>query len=63
MRFLQELGSRNPELMITGKPLRDQGLVVDELFARGWKDEVLWELLTRPFPQPLCEDVSAVVAE
>ncbi|MFF9489154.1 helix-turn-helix domain-containing protein [Streptomyces sp. NPDC014676] len=63
VRFLQELGSRNPELMITGRPLRDQGLVVDELFARGWKDEVLWELLTRPLPQPLRKDVSAVIAK
>ncbi|MFI8206689.1 helix-turn-helix domain-containing protein [Streptomyces sp. NPDC085937] len=63
VRFLQELGNQHPRLMITGKPLRDQGTVVDELFARGWKDEVLWELLTRPLPEPLRKDVSAVIAK
>lgn len=61
MRFLTELGNVHPKLMITGKPLRDQGLVVDELFRRGWKEEVLWELLTRPLPAPL-RSVSAVIA-
>ncbi|MFI8093781.1 hypothetical protein ACIF9R_36680 [Streptomyces sp. NPDC086080] len=63
MRFLQELGSKHPRLMITGKPLRDQGLVVDELFSLGWKDEVLWELLTRPLPEPLRKSVSAIIAK
>ncbi|MET9776111.1 helix-turn-helix domain-containing protein [Streptomyces sp. NPDC006367] len=63
VRFLQQLGNANPRLMITGKPLQDQGLVVDELFARGWQDEVLWELLTRPLPQPLRKDVSAIIAK
>lgn len=63
VRFLQALGNQNPRLMITGKPLRDQGAVVDELFTRGWKDEVLWELLTRPLPEPLRKDVSAVIAK
>ncbi|MFE9976099.1 helix-turn-helix domain-containing protein [Streptomyces hirsutus] len=61
VRFLMELGNVQPKLMITGKPLLDQGLVVDELFRQGWKDEVLWELLTRPLPQPL-RSVSAVIA-
>lgn len=63
VRFLQELGNEHPKLMITGKPLQDQGLVVDELFRRGWQDEVLWELLTRPLPQPLRKDVSAIIAK
>ncbi|MFF3934215.1 helix-turn-helix domain-containing protein [Streptomyces hirsutus] len=61
VRFLMELGHVQPKLMITGKPLLDQGLVVDELFRRGWKGEVLWELLTRPFPEPL-RSVGAVIA-
>lgn len=63
VRFLQSLGSAHPKLMLTGKPLRDQGLVVDELFRLGWKDEVLWELLIRPLPTPLRKDVSAVLAK
>ncbi|WP_331763781.1 helix-turn-helix domain-containing protein (plasmid) [Streptomyces hirsutus] len=61
VRFLMELGNAHPKLVITGKPLLDQGLVVDELFHRGWKDEVLWELLTRPLPEPL-RSVGAVIA-
>ncbi|MFD9394970.1 helix-turn-helix domain-containing protein [Streptomyces sp. NPDC060000] len=63
VRFLTQLGETHPKLRITGKPLQDQGLVVDELFSRGWKDEVLWELLTRPLPQPLRKDVSAIIAK
>ncbi|MEW1869950.1 helix-turn-helix domain-containing protein [Streptomyces caelestis] len=63
VRFLQSLGDAHPTLMLTGKPLRDQGLVVDELFRLGWKDEVLWELLARPLPTPLRKDVSAVLAK
>ncbi|MGY4935826.1 helix-turn-helix domain-containing protein [Streptomyces sp. 900116325] len=63
VRFLQELGNARPKMMITGKPLQDQGLVVDELFCRGWKDEVLWELLNRPLPDPLRKDVSAIIAK
>ncbi|MFK0159094.1 helix-turn-helix domain-containing protein [Streptomyces sp. NPDC090493] len=63
VRFLTELGEANPKLRITGKPLQDQGLVVDELFARGWKTEILWELLSRPLPEPLRKDVSAIIAK
>ncbi|MEE1764447.1 helix-turn-helix domain-containing protein [Streptomyces sp. SP18BB07] len=63
VRFLTTLGEAHPKLRITGKPLRDQGAVVDILFARGWKDEVLWELLTRPLPVPLRKDVSAIIAK
>ncbi|MCG8971860.1 helix-turn-helix domain-containing protein [Streptomyces sp. CL12-4] len=63
VRFLQELGNAYPRLMITGKPLQDQGQVVDELFTRGWHDEVLWGLLTRPLPENLRKDVSALLAK
>ncbi|MEU5599338.1 helix-turn-helix domain-containing protein [Streptomyces sp. NPDC020298] len=63
VRFLQSLGNAHQKLTLIGKPLQDQGLVVDELFARGWKDEVLWELLTRPLPEKLRKDVSAIVAK
>ncbi|MGV9254582.1 hypothetical protein [Streptomyces sp. NPDC003697] len=63
VRFLQQLGLKHPKLMLTGKPLQDQGLIVDELFRLGWQDEVLWELLTRPLPTPLRKDVSAVLAK
>lgn len=63
VRFLLELGNTSPKLMITGQPLQDQGLIVDELFRRGWKDEVLWELLTRPLPKPLRKDVSAIISK
>ncbi|MFF7240298.1 helix-turn-helix domain-containing protein [Streptomyces collinus] len=62
VRFLQALGNVHPKLMLTGKTLQDQGLVIDELFRRGWKDEVLWELLTRPLPQPLRKTTAAVLA-
>jgi DNA-binding MarR family transcriptional regulator len=63
VRFLTALGEANPKLRMTGRPLQDQGLVVDELFFRGWKDEVLWELLSRPLPQLLRKDVSAIIAK
>lgn len=62
VRFLQALGRANPTLMITGKPLADQGRVVDELLTRGWEDEVLWELMVRPLPNPIHKTVEAVLA-
>ncbi|MGW0033058.1 helix-turn-helix domain-containing protein [Streptomyces sp. NPDC003314] len=61
--FLQQLGLERPKLMITGRALRDQGLVVDELLGRGWQERVLWEVLSRPLPQKLKKDVSAIVAK
>ncbi|NML55210.1 hypothetical protein HHL19_35200 [Streptomyces sp. R302] len=61
--FLQQLGTADPRLMITGKPLRDQGSVVEALFALGWPERIVWEVLQRPLPQPLRKDPSAIIAK
>ncbi|PNG19435.1 hypothetical protein C1J00_25695 [Streptomyces cahuitamycinicus] len=62
VRLLQALGQERPELMLAGKVLADQGLVVDELFRLGWQVETLWPWLARPLPQPLKKTVGAVIA-
>ncbi|MFF0698412.1 helix-turn-helix domain-containing protein [Streptomyces tendae] len=62
VRLLQALGQERPELTLAGKVLADQGVVVDELFSRGWEVEALWPWLARPLPSPLKKSVAAVIA-
>ncbi|WP_256975414.1 helix-turn-helix domain-containing protein [Streptomyces sp. CS159] len=62
VRLLQALGQERRELTLAGKVLADQGMVVDELFRRGWQVESLWPLLVRPLPIPLEKTVGAVIA-
>ncbi|MFE6639503.1 helix-turn-helix domain-containing protein [Streptomyces tendae] len=62
VRLLQALGQERPELMLAGKVLADQGMVVDELFRLGWQVETLWPLLVRPLPSPLKKSVGAVIS-
>ncbi|MFF1600710.1 helix-turn-helix domain-containing protein [Streptomyces mirabilis] len=62
VRFLQALGQELPELVLAGKVLADQGMVVDELFRLGWDVKTLWPWLARPLPDPLQKTVGAVIA-
>jgi hypothetical protein len=62
VRLLQNLGLADPKLMLTGKPLRDQGAVVDDLLCAGWQVETLWSILSAPLPSPLRTSVGAVLA-
>lgn len=62
VRLLQALGQERPELMLAGKVLADQGMVVDELFRLGWDVTTLWPWLVRPLPSPLKKSVGAVIA-
>lgn len=63
VELLLSIGASRPELLLTGAALRDQGAVVTELLARGWRREVLREVITgRPLPVPLTKSVGAVIA-
>ncbi|MGK5501343.1 hypothetical protein ACSNOF_26025, partial [Streptomyces sp. URMC 125] len=62
VELLLSIGAARPELLLTGAALRDQGAVVTELLARGWRRDVLRELVTRPLPVPLTKSVGAVIA-
>ncbi|MEV8344518.1 helix-turn-helix domain-containing protein [Streptomyces niveus] len=62
VRFLQALGQERPELVLAGKVLADQGMVVDELFRLGWDGKTVWSWLARPLPDPLKKTVGAVIA-
>ncbi|MFI5990318.1 helix-turn-helix domain-containing protein [Streptomyces sp. NPDC051362] len=62
VRFLQALAQERPELMLAGKVLADQGMVVDELFRLGWDVLTLWPWVARPLPDPLKKTVGAVIA-
>ncbi|GAA5070354.1 helix-turn-helix domain-containing protein [Streptomyces similanensis] len=62
VRLLQALGQERPEMVLAGKVLADQGMVVDELFLLGWQVENLWPWLARPLPSPLEKSVGAVIA-
>lgn len=44
---------RGPELLLTGRTLRDQGLMVTGLLDAGWPVPVLLEVIARPLPDPL----------
>ncbi|MFG2986153.1 hypothetical protein ACGFYQ_33715 [Streptomyces sp. NPDC048258] len=59
--LLLGLGYERPEMLLTGKVLADQALVVDGLLLDGWtKDHVLTALL-RPLP-PQTRSVGAVIS-
>lgn len=62
VRFLQALGEANRQLVLAGKVLADQAMVVDELFRLGWDDRTLWAWLSRPLPSPLKKTAGAVIA-
>jgi hypothetical protein len=60
--LLTSIGAEQPELLLTGRTLRDQGLMATGLLEAGWPVALLRELITRPLPEPLRLTVGAVIA-
>lgn len=61
VNLLLGIGHHRPELLVTGKVLSDQGLMIDGLLASGWTRELLVPALLRPLP-PGTRSVGAVIA-
>ncbi|MFJ6444923.1 hypothetical protein [Streptomyces sp. NPDC091649] len=62
VELLLAIGAAHPELLLTGPTLRDQGLIVTGLLEAGWPAPLLWEVITRPLPDPLHKTVGAVIS-
>ncbi|MDQ0956077.1 hypothetical protein QFZ24_010086 [Streptomyces phaeochromogenes] len=63
IRLLLEIGASRPELLLTGKPLTDQGRVVTVMMDAGWSPEQLRHVITdRPLPHPVRTTVGAIIA-
>ncbi|MFD7379592.1 hypothetical protein [Streptomyces mirabilis] len=63
IRLLLEIGASRPELLLTGKPLTDQGRVATVMMDAGWSGEQLRHVITgRPLPDPVRTSVGAIIA-
>ncbi|MET9037688.1 hypothetical protein ABZX57_33285 [Streptomyces mirabilis] len=63
IRLLLEIGASRPELLLTGKPLTDQGRVATVMMDAGWSAEQLRHVITdRPLPHPVRTSVGAIIA-
>ncbi|WP_331765349.1 hypothetical protein OG747_52845 (plasmid) [Streptomyces sp. NBC_01384] len=63
IRLLLEIGASRPELLLTGKPLTDQGRVATVMMDAGWSAEQLRHVITdRPLPNPVRTSVGAIIA-
>ncbi|MFJ2101509.1 hypothetical protein ACIOHR_30550 [Streptomyces anulatus] len=62
VELLGAIGAAQPELLLTGRTLRDQGLMVTGLLEAGWPVPLLLEVITRPLPEPLLRTVGAVIS-
>ncbi|MDH6222881.1 hypothetical protein [Streptomyces pseudovenezuelae] len=63
IRLLLAIGASRPELLLTGKPLTDQGRVVTVMMDAGWSPAQLRHVLTdRPLPHPVRTTVGAIIA-
>lgn len=63
VHFLLGLGTRYPELLLTGAALQDQGAVVTALLDGGWSPGHLQHVIAgRPLPHPVRTSVGAIVA-
>ncbi|MFJ1790096.1 hypothetical protein ACIOML_38090 [Streptomyces anulatus] len=56
------IGAAHPKLVLTGRTLRDQGLMVTGLLGAGWPVPLLLEVIARPLPDPLLRTVGAVIS-
>ncbi|MEV0521810.1 hypothetical protein AB0I66_00135 [Streptomyces sp. NPDC050439] len=62
-RLLKAIGARQPELLLTGQALTDQGRVVQGLLETGWTPQQLRQVIAaRPLPKPLRHTVGAIIA-
>ncbi|MFD3504964.1 hypothetical protein [Streptomyces sp. NPDC058678] len=63
IRLLLEVGASQPELLLTGKALADQGRVLIVMMEAGWSSEHLRHVITgRPLPNPVRTTVGAIIA-
>lgn len=61
--LLVAIGAEQPEFLLTGKTLQDQGLAVAGMLLEGWTPEQLRQVICgRPLPTPIRTTVGAVVA-
>ncbi|MFC8660758.1 hypothetical protein [Streptomyces sp. NPDC057199] len=63
IRLLLEIGASRPDLLLTGKPLTDQGRVATVMMDAGWSPGQLRHVITgRPLPHPVRTTVGAIIA-
>ncbi|MEW2393034.1 hypothetical protein AB0933_32205 [Streptomyces venezuelae] len=61
--LLLAIGAEQPEFLLTGKTLRDQGLVVAGMLLEGWSPEQLRQVIAgRALPFPITATVGAIVS-
>lgn len=61
--LLLAIGAEKPELLLTGKTLKDQGLTVAGMLLEGWTEQQLWQVIAgRPLPKPVKTTVGGVIA-
>ncbi|MER6851616.1 MULTISPECIES: hypothetical protein [Streptomyces] len=63
IQLLLEIGAAQPELLLTGKALTDQGRVVTVMLESGWTSAQLRHVIAgRPLPAPVRTSVGAIIA-
>ncbi|MER7756958.1 helix-turn-helix domain-containing protein [Kitasatospora sp. NPDC097643] len=62
MALLLELGRRDPQMALAGKPLSDQAARVEGLLAGGWTRDALTGILGAPLPEKVTHSVGAILA-
>jgi hypothetical protein len=61
--LLLAIGAQQPEFLLTGKTLQDQGRAVAGMFLEGWTREQLRQVITgRPLPDQITTTVGSIVA-
>ncbi|MCX4885898.1 helix-turn-helix domain-containing protein [Streptomyces sp. NBC_00847] len=61
--LLSAIGAQQPEFLLTGQTLQDQGIVVAGMLLQGWTPKQLRQVIAgRPLPQPIRTTVGAVVS-
>lgn len=61
--LLSAIGAQQPEFLLTGKTLQDQGMAVAGMLLAGWTREQLRQVIAgRPLPDPVRTTVGAIVA-
>ncbi|WP_282203953.1 HAD family hydrolase [Kitasatospora fiedleri] len=60
--LLLEIGQLHPQLALSGRPLTDQGAMVEGLLAAGWPRAVLRAAISAPLPATVYKSVGAIIA-
>ena len=61
--LLLTVGAKDPQFLLTGKTLTDQGLTVTGMLLEGWTEEQLRHVIAgRPLPDQVKASVGAIVA-